>query len=87
MNMEADDVVVARPVVAVVLVAAVAAVTYVGIQLLLDGAIAPVETAVFVVVFTAVYVGGNWVLRRRARGDNGGPDADPDREGGDPGTE
>ena len=85
--MEADDVVVERPVVAMALVAGVAAVAYVGIRLVLDRGIAPVETAVFVVVFTAVYVGGNWVLRRRAREDDGGPDADPDREGGDPGTE
>ena len=87
MNMEADDVVVERPVVATALVAGVAAVAYVGIRLVLGRGIAPVETAVFVVVFTAVYVGGNWVLRRRAREDDGGPDADPDREGGDPGTE
>ena len=85
MNMKADDIVVERPVVAVVLVAAVAAVTYVGIQLLLDGAIAPVETAVFVVVFTAVYVGGNRVLRRRVRGGDAEPD--PDREGEDAGAE
>ena len=85
MNMEADDIVVERPVVATVLVAAVAAVAYVGIQLLLDGAIAPVETAVFVVVFTAVYVGGNRVLRRRVRGGDAEPD--PDREGEDAGAE
>ena len=83
--MEADDIVVERPVVATVLVAAVAAVAYVGIQLLLDGAIAPVETAVFVVVFTAVYVGGNRVLRRRVRGGDAEPD--PDREGEDAGAE
>ena len=83
MNMEADDVVVERPVVATALVAGVAAVAYVGIQLVLDRGIAPVETAVFVVVFTAVYVGGNRVLRRRVRGG----DAESDREGEDAGAE
>ena len=81
--MEADDVAVERPVVATALVAGVAAVAYVGIQLVLDRGIAPVETAVFVVVFTAVYVGGNRVLRRRVRGG----DADPDRESEDAGAE
>jgi len=83
MNMEADDVVVERPVVATALVAGVAAVAYVGIRLVLGRGIAPVETAVFVVVFTAVYVGGNRVLRRRVRGG----DADPDRESEDAGAE
>ena len=81
--MEADDVVVERPVVATALVAGVAAVAYVGIRLVLGRGIAPVETAVFVVVFTAVYVGGNRVLRRRVRGG----DADPDRESEDAGAE
>ncbi|PSP67481.1 hypothetical protein BRC70_08080 [Halobacteriales archaeon QH_6_68_27] len=83
MNMEADDVVVERPVVATALVAGVAAVAYVGIRLVLGRGIAPVETAVFVVVFTAVYVGGNRVLRRHIRGG----DADPDRESEDAGAE
>ena len=85
MNMEADDVAVERPVVATALVAGVAAVAYVGIRLVLGRGIAPVETAVFVVVFTAVYVGGNRVLRRRVRGGDAEPD--PDREGEDAGAE
>ena len=85
--MEADDVVVGRPVVATALVAGVAAVAYVGIRLVLDRGIAPVETAVFVVVFTAVYVGGNRVLRRRVREGDPDPDPGPDREGEDAGAE
>jgi predicted membrane-bound dolichyl-phosphate-mannose-protein mannosyltransferase len=66
MNMEADDIAVDRPAVATAVVALVAAVAYVGIQLAVDGQVAPVETATFVVVFTLVYVGGNRYLRRRA---------------------
>ncbi|MFB6087203.1 MAG: hypothetical protein ABEJ85_01680 [Haloarculaceae archaeon] len=65
MNMEADDVLFERPVVATGLVALVAAIAYIGIQLVVDGAVAPVETATFVVVFTLVYVGGDRLLRRR----------------------
>jgi len=63
--MEADDILVEQPVLATAIVAAGAALAYVGVQFVLDGAIAPVETAVFVVVFTAVYVLGNRYLRRR----------------------
>jgi len=64
MNMEADSVVAERPVVATVLVAVVATVAYVAIQLVLDGSVSPVETAVFTAVFTLVYVGGNYLLQR-----------------------
>jgi len=66
MNMAADDIVVERPVVSTVLVAAVATLVYVVLQLLLDGFVDVVETAAFVGIFTVVYVGGNWLLRRRA---------------------
>jgi hypothetical protein len=65
--MDADDIVVDQPVVATAAVALVATVAYVGIQFVIDGVVAPVETAIFVAVFTAVYVGGNWYLRRRER--------------------
>jgi len=70
MNMDADDVVLDRPVLATAVVAVVAAIAYVGIQVVLGEAIAPVETAVFVVVFTAVYVAGNRYLRGRERADD-----------------
>lgn len=66
MNMEADDLLLERPVVATAAVAAIATVVYAGIQFVLDGAVAPVETAAFVLVFTLVYVGGNRYLRGRA---------------------
>jgi len=64
MNMEADDLLVDYPLGATVLVAAVATLAYVVLQLVLDGSVAALETAVFVVIFTAFYVGGNWYLRR-----------------------
>jgi membrane protein implicated in regulation of membrane protease activity len=84
MNMEADDIVIDRPALATGVVAAVAAVAYVGIQVALGEAVAPLETAVFVVVFTAVYVAGNRYLRRRERADEGdrvdGSDVDADGE-------
>lgn len=64
MNMEADDLLVDYPLGATVLVAAVATLVYVVLQLALDGSVATLETPVFVVIFTAVYVGGNWYLRR-----------------------
>jgi len=67
MNMDADDVVLDRPFLATAVVAAVAAIAYVGLQVVLGEALAPLETAVFVVVFTAVYVAGNRYLRRRER--------------------
>lgn len=66
MNTEADDILVEQPVLATAIVAAGAAVAYAGVQVVLDGGVAPVETAVFVVVFTAVYVLGNRYLRQRA---------------------
>jgi len=66
MHTAADDIVVERPVVSTVLVAAVATLVYVVLQLLLDGFVDVVETAAFVGIFTVVYVGGNWLLRRRA---------------------
>jgi membrane protein implicated in regulation of membrane protease activity len=75
MNMEADDVVVDRPVLATALVAAVAAIAYVGIQVVLGDAVAPLETAVFVVVFTTVYVAGNRYLRGRERAEETATDA------------
>jgi hypothetical protein len=65
MNMESDDIVLERPVLATAAVALVAAVADVGMQLALDGEIVPVQTAIFVVVFTAVYIGGTYLLRRR----------------------
>jgi len=71
MNMDVDDIVVEQPLVATALVAAVATVVYVGLQLAMDGAVAPVETAVFTLIFTLVYVGGNYLLRRNA-GDSAG---------------
>lgn len=64
--MDADDIVVEQPVVATALVAVVATVVYVGLQLAMDGEISPVETAIFTGIFTLVYVGGNYLLRRNA---------------------
>lgn len=76
MNMESAEIL-DRPVVSTAIVAVVAALVYVGIQLALDGAVAPVETATFVGIFTAIYVGGNWVLREQILGDaDDGPDDD-----------
>ena len=66
MNMDADDILVEQPVLATAIVAAGAA-AYVGVQVVLDGGVAPLETAVFVVVFTAVYVLGNRYMRQRER--------------------
>jgi predicted membrane-bound dolichyl-phosphate-mannose-protein mannosyltransferase len=72
MNMESDDIAVERPVLATVVVAAVATVAYVGVQLALDGAVAPAETASFVLIFTLVYVAGSRYLRERtSEGDDG----------------
>jgi hypothetical protein len=79
MNMDADDIVVDQPVVATATVALVATVAYVGIQFVIDGVVAPVETAIFVAVFTVVYMSGNWYLRRREREDG---DGDADGAGG-----
>ncbi|QLH76348.1 hypothetical protein HZS55_03085 [Halosimplex rubrum] len=77
MNMESDDIAVERPVLATVVVAAVAAVAYVGVQLVLDGAVAPAETASFVLIFTLVYVAGARYLRERTNdtGDDATGDA------------
>jgi len=77
MNMKSDDIAVERPVLATVVVAAVATVAYVGVQLVLDGAVAPAETAAFVLIFTLVYVAGVRFLRERTdeSGDAGGDDA------------
>ena len=65
MNMEADDVLLEQPVVATALVAAVATAAYVGVQAVLDGSVDALETVLFVVAFTLVYVAGNRYLRRR----------------------
>jgi len=67
MNTECADLVLDRPALATAVVAAVATVAYLAIQLVLDGAVAPVETAAFALIFTVVYVGGNWYLGRQAR--------------------
>jgi hypothetical protein len=66
MDMEADDILRERPVLATAAVAAVSALAYVAVQVVLDGVVDPVETAIFVLVFTLVYVGGNRYLRGRA---------------------
>ena len=76
--MEADDVVVDRPVLATAVVAVFATVAYVGVQVAFGDSVAPLETAIFVVVFTAVYVAGNRYLRGRERGEENG--AGPDAE-------
>lgn len=65
MNMEADDILLEQPVVATALVAAVATAAYVGVQTALDGSVAVLETVLFVVAFTLVYVAGNRYLRSR----------------------
>ena len=85
MNMDADDIVLERPVIATFIVALVAALTYVGIQLALDGSVAPAETASFVLIFTIIYVAGNRFLRERAEDgtDNSGGDAAGDENRGD----
>jgi len=81
MNTDVDDLVLEQPLVATALVAAIATVVYVGLQVAMDGAISPVETAIFTVVFTLVYVGGNYLLRRNADGEDGDESADgEDRE-------
>jgi hypothetical protein len=66
MDTEADDILRERPVLATAAVAAVSALAYVAVQVVLDGVVDPVETAIFVLVFTLVYVGGNRYLRGRA---------------------
>jgi hypothetical protein len=66
MDMEADDILRERPVLATAAVAAVSALAYVAVRVVLDGVVDPVETAIFVLVFTLVYVGGNRYLRGRA---------------------
>ena len=66
MDMEADDILRERPVLATAAVAAVSALAYVAVQVVLGGVVDPVETAIFVLVFTLVYVGGNRYLRGRA---------------------
>ena len=66
MDMEADDILRERPVLATAAVAAVSALAYVAVRVALDGVVDPVETAIFVLVFTLVYVGGNRYLRGRA---------------------
>jgi len=73
MNRESDDIAVERPVLATVVVAVVATVAYVGVQLALDGAVAPAETGAFVLIFTLVYVAGTRYLRDRATGTGEAP--------------
>ncbi|MFB6139047.1 MAG: hypothetical protein ABEJ26_01270 [Halosimplex sp.] len=63
MNVEVDDLFDERPVVATVVVALVATVVYVAIQLVSAGGVALAETGTFVLVFTLVYVGGSRYLR------------------------
>lgn len=70
MNMESDDIAVERPVLATVVVAVVATVAYLGVQLAFDGVVALAETASFVLIFTLVYVAGSRYLR------DGAADAD-----------
>ena len=86
MNMEADDVVVDHPVLAPAVVAVFATVAYVGVQVVFGDAVAPLETAVFVVVFTAVYVAGNRYLRGRQRSSEEDSDTD-DAVTDDPATD
>mgnify|MGYP007008814846 CR=1 FL=1 len=74
--MESDDIAVERPILATAVVAAVATVAYVGVQLVLDGAVAAAETAAFVLIFTVVYVAGARYLRER-------PSDSDDATGGD----
>lgn len=71
------------PVVGFAAVVAVASIAYAAITFLLDGAVNVVATAVFAVVFAAVYVGFSWYVDRRDGGgrnptgrDPGDPDAD-----------
>ena len=66
MDMEADDILRERPVLATAAVAAVSALAYVAVRVVLDGGVDPEETAIYVLVFTLVYVGGNRYLRGRA---------------------
>lgn len=79
MQLNTDPLVADHPVASTVLVAAVATLVYAGLQIVLDGAVATVETAIFVLVFTAVYVGGTWFLRTRRDVEGAGAAiADPD---------
>jgi len=80
MNMEADDVVVDHPVLATAVVAVFATVAYVGVQVVFGDAVAPLETAIFVVVFTAVYVAGNRYLRGRPGSSEEDTDTDADTD-------
>jgi hypothetical protein len=75
MNMESDDIAVERPVLATVFVAAVATAAYVGVQLALDGGVAPAETASFVLIFTLMYVAGARYLGGRTADADGADDA------------
>ena len=63
--MESDEILLEQPIVATALVAAVATAAYVGVQAVLDGSVDALETVLFVVAFTLVYVAGNRYLRRR----------------------
>ncbi|WP_436908097.1 hypothetical protein [Halosimplex marinum] len=87
MNMESDDIAVERPVLATVVVAAVATVAYVGVQLVSDGGVAPAETASFVLIFTLVYVAGARYLRERTADADGADDASGDNAASGDATE
>jgi hypothetical protein len=52
-----ESVPVDRPFLAIAISTVIAAVVYVGIQLVTGGQVDPLETAVFVLVFTGIYVG------------------------------
>ncbi|MFB6074089.1 MAG: hypothetical protein ABEJ89_03670 [Haloarculaceae archaeon] len=56
------DLFAASPVASVVIVAAVATVAYVLIQVILDGSVSVAETAAFVFVFTFVYAASRYYL-------------------------
>lgn len=81
--MESDDIAVERPVLATVVVAAVATAAYVGVQLALDGGVAPAETASFVLIFTLVYVAGARYLGGRTADADGTDDATDEAAAGD----
>ncbi|WP_167837444.1 hypothetical protein [Halosimplex halophilum] len=85
--MASDDIAVERPVLATVVVAAVAAVAYVGVQLVLDGAVAPAETASFVLIFTLVYVAGARYLRERSAESDASPTDGDTTDGGTTGDD
>jgi hypothetical protein len=55
-----DNLVATYPVVGTTAVATLAVVAYVGIQLVLYRSVNPVETGVFALAFTLVYVGFHW---------------------------